>query len=56
MWLICGEHGQFSNVDDTAAVEARSNWTTEPFATGALPYFEQPEAFFAAYECFLRHA
>jgi hypothetical protein len=53
VWLAYGTKGEFSDVSDTAAVEARGNWQIQSFDTGALPYFEQPDAFFAAYDTFL---
>lgn len=54
VWLAYGERGQFNAIEDTAAVQARGNWTIQSYAAGALPFFEQPEAFFAAYEQFLQ--
>lgn len=56
VWLAYGERGQFNDFGDMAAVESRDNWTIQRFATGALPYFEQPDAFFSAYDAFLQHA
>jgi pimeloyl-ACP methyl ester carboxylesterase len=53
VWLAYGTRGQFSDISDTAAVEARGNWTIQAFETGGLPHFEQPEAFFGGYERFL---
>ncbi len=53
VWLGHGTRGDFS--DFRGADWARQNdaWTVEPFETGALPFFEQPERFFASYEQFL---
>lgn len=53
VWLAYGTRGQFSDVRDTTAVQARGNWTIQSFPTGGLPFFERPDEFFAAYEAFL---
>ena len=45
--------GDFTDYRGKALVEGRPNWHFSVFATGALPYFEVPEAFFAEYDSFL---
>ena len=54
-WLAYGINGEFSDFSDTANVEARG-WHIQSFDAGALPYFEQPEAFIAAYDAFRERA
>jgi pimeloyl-ACP methyl ester carboxylesterase len=53
VWMPHGTRGDFSDFSGADWARARPNWTLEPFATGALPHFEQPGAFLAAYERFL---
>ena len=49
-----GDFRDFTAADWTAA---RTNWTVQAFDTGALPFYEQPAEFFAAFDAFLaRHA
>lgn len=54
VWLVYGKRGQFSDFGGLQRVQGRSNWSIQALDTGALPYFEQPEAFCAAYDAFLR--
>jgi hypothetical protein len=51
-----GTRGDFSDFSDIGNVAGRANWTIQPFQTGALPHFEQPEEFFTAFETFLAQA
>jgi pimeloyl-ACP methyl ester carboxylesterase len=53
VWVAYGTRGDFSKVDPKKAA-ARANWTARSFPTGALPHFEQPEQFCAAYDAFLQ--
>jgi pimeloyl-ACP methyl ester carboxylesterase len=53
VWMSHGVRGDFTDYRGTALVEGRSNWTFTVFQTGALPHFEQPDAFVAAYDRFL---
>ena len=39
-----------------AGPRARTNWRVEPFDTGALPHFEEPQKFMAEYRRFLADA
>ena len=43
-------------VKHLSIVEARPNWQVSVFPTGALPYFELPQRFCAAYADFLATA
>lgn len=51
-WVAHGTRGEFSNID-TRKAASRDNWSVQGFETGAMPHFEQPEAFAAAYDAFL---
>jgi hypothetical protein len=51
-----GTRGDFADFREAVWAEARRNWLVEPFDTGALPQFEQPQKFVAAYERFLANA
>ena len=52
-----GTRGDFRDFSEADWSRSRDNWTVEAFDTGALPFFEQPEHFFASYDAFLaRHA
>jgi len=52
-WLTHGVRGDFTDYSRSRLFEAKSNWRIDVFETGALPYFEMPEAFVEAYEDFL---
>jgi hypothetical protein len=45
-----GDFRDFSGADWTAS---RPNWRLQPFESGALPHFEHPDAFEAAYRAFV---
>ena len=55
-WLVHGVRGDFvdyrlkSRFTDAANA---ANWTMDVMATGAIPYFEVPDEFFAKYDSFL---
>ncbi|NOK58332.1 MAG: alpha/beta hydrolase [Chloroflexi bacterium AL-W] len=53
VWAPHGTRGDFSDFSNIGVVSSKANWTIHPFATGALPYFEQPEQFCAVYDAFL---
>ena len=50
-----GVRGDFTDYGRLPKLAARGNWTVAEFATGAMPYFETPEQFIAAYDAFLAH-
>jgi pimeloyl-ACP methyl ester carboxylesterase len=53
VWMCHGTRGDFTDYRWKATLAARPNWSFEEFEGGALPYFEQPEAFVSAYRQFL---
>ncbi|HEU4407973.1 MAG TPA: alpha/beta hydrolase [Polyangiaceae bacterium] len=56
VWMSHGVRGDFVDYRGAAAMRARANWSFTVFETGALPYFEVPARFVAAYEAFLAGA
>jgi hypothetical protein len=53
VWISHGLRGDFKDFRGTSMVCGRGNWRTTVFQTGALPYFEMPEVFFAEFDTFL---
>ncbi len=53
VWLGHGTRGDFKDFTEADWTRARDNWQVQAFDTGALPHFEQPDAFFASYAEFL---
>lgn len=53
VWLTHGVRGDFSDFSRTEGITDQANWRTTVFQTGAMPYFEVPERFMAAYDDFL---
>lgn len=53
VWLAHGTRGDFADFSEAAWTRARDDWFVDAFDTGAMPHFEQPQRFFAAYERFL---
>jgi len=53
VWMSHGVRGDFTDYRGKRFVERRPNWRFTVFPTGALPYFEQPDEFVAAYDAFL---
>ncbi|MBK1692622.1 alpha/beta fold hydrolase [Ectothiorhodospira mobilis] len=54
VFMCHGERGDFVDFRGKSAVEGRSNWQVHEMPTGALPYFERPEAFMNLYDAFLK--
>jgi pimeloyl-ACP methyl ester carboxylesterase len=54
VWLCHGTRGDFTDYGRADLVAQRDNWTVTVFETGALPFFEVPDAFSVAYDAFLR--
>ena len=52
-WLVHGMRGDFVDYTHAATVDQRPNWLRQVFPTGALPHFERPDGFIAAYDTFL---
>ncbi|MCX7891303.1 MAG: alpha/beta hydrolase [Burkholderiales bacterium] len=53
VWMSHGVRGDFTDYRGKRAFEERPNWRFTVFDTGALPHFEAPRAFLAAYDAFL---
>nr|MCU0869299.1 alpha/beta hydrolase [Burkholderiales bacterium] len=53
VWMSHGVRGDFTDYRGTSIVEGRPNWCFTVFDTGALPYFEIPDAFNHAFDAFL---
>jgi pimeloyl-ACP methyl ester carboxylesterase len=53
VWMSHGTQGDFAEYKQEQIVRARGNWRFSVFATGALPFFERPAEFHAAYDEFL---
>lgn len=52
-WLVHGVRGDFVDYTYAVMVDQRPNWIRQVFPTGALPHFEEPDTFIAAYDAFL---
>jgi pimeloyl-ACP methyl ester carboxylesterase len=53
VWMSHGTRGDFTDYRGKGTVQGRPNWRFSVFETGAMPYFEQPQAFQAAFDAFL---
>jgi pimeloyl-ACP methyl ester carboxylesterase len=56
VWLAHGVRGDFTHYSGTQKLAARPRWELRVFQTGALPFFEQPDEFFASYDGFVERA
>ena len=56
VWLPHGTRGDFKDFRGARWTNERRNWTVTPYDTGALPFYEEPERFFADYAAFLERA
>lgn len=56
VWMSHGVRGDFVDYRYKAAFADRANWRFNVFDSGALPYFEHPAEFIAAYDAFLDQA
>lgn len=56
VWVPHATRGDFKDFSAADWTAAHANWRLQPFPTGALPYFEQPQAFLADYDRFLAGA
>jgi pimeloyl-ACP methyl ester carboxylesterase len=50
VWMCHGVRGDFTDYRQKALLQERANWWTEVFQTGALPHFEVPAEFCAAFD------
>jgi pimeloyl-ACP methyl ester carboxylesterase len=55
-WVAHGARGDFTDYRGLARYAGSPKWRVDRFETGALPYFEQPDPFFAALEAHLSNA
>jgi pimeloyl-ACP methyl ester carboxylesterase len=53
VWMSHGTRGDFTDYRGKTTVAGRPNWRFSVFEAGAMPYFEQPQAFQAAFDEFL---
>lgn len=53
IWLAYGTKGDFTNETVNNMLKHHAASTQQAFDAGALPHFQQPEAFMAGYEAFL---
>lgn len=53
VWMPHATKGDFADYRSAEWVRGRPNWTVDPYPTGALPHFEQPDRFMADYARFL---
>ena len=53
VWMPHGTRGDFADFSAAGWTRARPNWQVQAWATGALPQFEEPEAFDRDLERFL---
>jgi pimeloyl-ACP methyl ester carboxylesterase len=53
VWMSHGTRGDFTDYRGRDSVAGRPNWRFSVFETGAMPYFEQPQAFLDELEAFL---
>lgn len=54
IWLSHGVRGDFTDFSRAQEFSRKPNWTITKFQTGAMPYFEIPQEFIAAYDDFLQ--
>lgn len=56
VWLAHGTRGDFKDFSEAKWTETRTNWRRDSFDTGALCYFEKPDAFQAQLKAFLKES
>lgn len=52
-WLVHGVRGDFVDYRLKSRFAKTANWSIDVMATGAMPFFEIPDQFFARYDAFL---
>jgi pimeloyl-ACP methyl ester carboxylesterase len=52
VWMSHGVRGDFTDYRGRVLVDPEGRWQVSVYDSGALPYFEHPEAFFAAWDRF----
>jgi pimeloyl-ACP methyl ester carboxylesterase len=53
VWMSHGTRGDFTDYRGKSTVAGRPNWSITVFEAGAMPYFELPQEFHAAFDAFL---
>jgi pimeloyl-ACP methyl ester carboxylesterase len=53
VWVPHGTRGDFRDFSGADWTASRPNWRLQPFESGALPHFEHPDAFEAAFRAFV---
>ena len=53
VWMSHGMYGDFTDYQGKSMVPALDHWPVTVFDSGALPYFEEPGEFFAAFSSFI---
>lgn len=56
VWVPHATRGDFKDFSAGGWTASRPNWRLQPMPTGALPFFERPEAFMADFAAFLERA
>lgn len=56
IWVPHATRGDFCDFSEADWAVARGNWRFTPMTGGAMPHFEQPEAFLAQFAAFLARA
>lgn len=56
IWVARATRGDFADFSEAGWLADRTNWTVEPFPTGALVHFQDPARFMAGLETFLDRA
>lgn len=56
VWLVHGVRGDFVDYRLKSRFVNAANWSINVMPTGAMPYFETPQEFFAEYDAFLAKA
>lgn len=54
VWMSHGMYGSFTDYEGKSTLRALDHWPVTAFESGALPYFEEPVEFFAAFSNFLQ--
>jgi len=53
VWVAHGVRGDFTDYRGLSIMQGKPNWQISVYQTGAIPYFEVPQAFFPALDHFL---
>jgi pimeloyl-ACP methyl ester carboxylesterase len=56
VWMPHATKGDFGDFSEAGWAMAKPNWLVQPFDTGALPHFEEPQRFMTSFDHFLANA